>query len=228
MVATGTVSADDAARAAAERIDVLPRSDGIAAAPHLLFRLAGGVPPGRDARAHDDRQRAASVRGERGAASRRRFERTARARRRGDRTRQPRRRDPRLRRIGRLLRTRGRRQERRRGRAAPAGLDAQAVPLRAGVRAARDSTDDDSRGRSDHVRPAALARVQPRRLQRTLRRTGARAHRAGRLAQRAGGARAQRRRRGAVSRPAARAGLPAPDEGSPITTGSGSRWATAR
>lgn len=44
MVATGAVSADDAARAALERIDVLPRSDGIAAAPHLLFRLAGGVP----------------------------------------------------------------------------------------------------------------------------------------------------------------------------------------
>jgi penicillin-binding protein 1C len=45
MVATGAVSADDAARAAAERIEVLPRSDGIAAAPHLLFRLAGGVAP---------------------------------------------------------------------------------------------------------------------------------------------------------------------------------------
>ena len=45
MVATGAVSADDAARAAAERVDVLPRSDGIAAAPHLLFRLAGGVAP---------------------------------------------------------------------------------------------------------------------------------------------------------------------------------------
>ena len=46
MVLTGAVSAEDAARAAAERIDVLPRSDGIAAAPHLLFRLAGGVPAG--------------------------------------------------------------------------------------------------------------------------------------------------------------------------------------
>jgi len=45
MVATGAVSADEAARAAAERVDVLPRSDGIAAAPHLLFRLAGGVAP---------------------------------------------------------------------------------------------------------------------------------------------------------------------------------------
>ena len=45
MVATGAVSADEAARATAERVDVLPRSDGIAAAPHLLFRLAGGVAP---------------------------------------------------------------------------------------------------------------------------------------------------------------------------------------
>ena len=45
MVAIGTVSADEGARAAAERVDVLPRSDGIAAAPHLLFRLAGGVSP---------------------------------------------------------------------------------------------------------------------------------------------------------------------------------------
>lgn len=45
MVATGAVARDEAARAAAERIDVLPRSDGIAAAPHLLFRLAASVPP---------------------------------------------------------------------------------------------------------------------------------------------------------------------------------------
>ncbi|HEY0382479.1 MAG TPA: penicillin-binding protein 1C [Candidatus Elarobacter sp.] len=45
MAATGAVSADEAARAAAERIDVLPRTDGIAAAPHLLFRLAGGAAP---------------------------------------------------------------------------------------------------------------------------------------------------------------------------------------
>jgi len=45
MVASGAVPADEAAHAAAERIDVLPRSDGIAAAPHLLFRLAGGVSP---------------------------------------------------------------------------------------------------------------------------------------------------------------------------------------
>ena len=45
MVATGAVSADEAAHATAERVDVLPRSDGIAAAPHLLFRLAGSVAP---------------------------------------------------------------------------------------------------------------------------------------------------------------------------------------
>jgi len=45
MVATGAVPADEAARAAAERIDVLPRTDGITAAPHLLFRLAGGAAP---------------------------------------------------------------------------------------------------------------------------------------------------------------------------------------
>ena len=44
MVATGAASAADAADAAAERIDVLPRGGGIAAAPHLLFRLAGSVP----------------------------------------------------------------------------------------------------------------------------------------------------------------------------------------
>ena len=46
MVATRAATADEAARAAAERIDVLPRSDGIAAAPHLLFRLAASVPSG--------------------------------------------------------------------------------------------------------------------------------------------------------------------------------------
>jgi penicillin-binding protein 1C len=46
MVATGAVTADEAARAAAERVEVLPCSDGIAAAPHLLFRLAGGAAPG--------------------------------------------------------------------------------------------------------------------------------------------------------------------------------------
>jgi penicillin-binding protein 1C len=45
MVATGAIRADDAARAAAERVAVLPRGDGITAAPHLLFRLAGNVPP---------------------------------------------------------------------------------------------------------------------------------------------------------------------------------------
>jgi penicillin-binding protein 1C len=46
MVATGAASAADTADAAAERIVVLPRGGGIAAAPHLLFRLAGSVPPG--------------------------------------------------------------------------------------------------------------------------------------------------------------------------------------
>ncbi len=45
MVATGATTAGEATRAASEPIDVLPRSDGIAAAPHLLFRLAAGVPP---------------------------------------------------------------------------------------------------------------------------------------------------------------------------------------
>jgi penicillin-binding protein 1C len=45
MVATGAATAGDATRAASEPIDVLPRSEGIAAAPHLLFRLAAGVPP---------------------------------------------------------------------------------------------------------------------------------------------------------------------------------------
>jgi penicillin-binding protein 1C len=45
MVATGAAGADEAARAAAERVDVLPRGEGILAAPHLLFRLAGGAPP---------------------------------------------------------------------------------------------------------------------------------------------------------------------------------------
>jgi penicillin-binding protein 1C len=45
MVATGALAPDEAARAAAERVAVLPRGDGILAAPHLLFRLAGGVPP---------------------------------------------------------------------------------------------------------------------------------------------------------------------------------------
>ncbi|MBV8643254.1 MAG: transglycosylase domain-containing protein, partial [Candidatus Eremiobacteraeota bacterium] len=48
MVAVGAVPAREAARAAQERIDVLPRTDGIAAAPQLLFRLAAGVPPGAE------------------------------------------------------------------------------------------------------------------------------------------------------------------------------------
>jgi len=46
MVDTGAVSAGEAAHAAAERVDVLPRSEGIGAAPQLLLRLAGGVSPG--------------------------------------------------------------------------------------------------------------------------------------------------------------------------------------
>jgi penicillin-binding protein 1C len=46
MVATGAASPGDAARAVSERIDVLPRSEGISAAAHLLFRLAASVPPG--------------------------------------------------------------------------------------------------------------------------------------------------------------------------------------
>jgi penicillin-binding protein 1C len=45
MVATGAASREEAARAAAEPVAVLPRSEGIAAAPQLLFRLAGGVSP---------------------------------------------------------------------------------------------------------------------------------------------------------------------------------------
>jgi penicillin-binding protein 1C len=45
MAATGAIGADAAARAAAERVAVLPRSDGIYAAPQLLFRLAASVPP---------------------------------------------------------------------------------------------------------------------------------------------------------------------------------------
>ncbi len=45
MVATGAASATDAARATDERIDVLPRSEGIGAAPQLLLRLAGSLPP---------------------------------------------------------------------------------------------------------------------------------------------------------------------------------------
>lgn len=45
MVATGAITADVAGHAAAERIDLLPRSDGIAYAPHLLFRLARTAAP---------------------------------------------------------------------------------------------------------------------------------------------------------------------------------------
>jgi len=45
MVETGAVSALDAERARDERVDVLPRTDGIGAAPQLLLRLAGSLPP---------------------------------------------------------------------------------------------------------------------------------------------------------------------------------------
>ncbi|MBV8507444.1 MAG: penicillin-binding protein 1C, partial [Alphaproteobacteria bacterium] len=45
MVASGSITRDDAARAAAERIAILPRSGGILAAPHLLLRLAGSARP---------------------------------------------------------------------------------------------------------------------------------------------------------------------------------------
>lgn len=45
LVATGAISAADAQRAGAETVAVLPRGDGILAAPHLLFRLAGSVAP---------------------------------------------------------------------------------------------------------------------------------------------------------------------------------------
>jgi penicillin-binding protein 1C len=45
MASTGAVPAADAAHAATETVAVLPRSDGIFAAPHLLLRLAGSVAP---------------------------------------------------------------------------------------------------------------------------------------------------------------------------------------
>ncbi len=45
MAAIGVISAAEAQRAALERVVVLPRSEGIGAAPHLLFRLAAHVPP---------------------------------------------------------------------------------------------------------------------------------------------------------------------------------------
>jgi len=45
MVATGAASPGEAADAASERVEVLPRGGGIVAAPQLLFRLAGSVPP---------------------------------------------------------------------------------------------------------------------------------------------------------------------------------------
>jgi penicillin-binding protein 1C len=45
MAAIGAISAAEAARASAETIPIVPRSDGILAAPHLLFRLAGRAAP---------------------------------------------------------------------------------------------------------------------------------------------------------------------------------------
>jgi penicillin-binding protein 1C len=45
MVATGAISSAEAARASAETVAVVARSDGILAAPHLLFRLAGSAAP---------------------------------------------------------------------------------------------------------------------------------------------------------------------------------------
>ncbi len=45
MVATGAISSAEAARASAETVAIVPRSDGILAAPHLLFRLAGSAAP---------------------------------------------------------------------------------------------------------------------------------------------------------------------------------------
>jgi penicillin-binding protein 1C len=45
MVATGAASPNEAADAVRERVEVLPRSSGISAAPQLLLRLAGSVPP---------------------------------------------------------------------------------------------------------------------------------------------------------------------------------------
>jgi penicillin-binding protein 1C len=45
MVTAGTASAAEAAQAALEHVRVVPRSEGIVAAPHLLFRLAGSAPP---------------------------------------------------------------------------------------------------------------------------------------------------------------------------------------
>ena len=46
MAEIGALTRDEAERASLERIEVVPRTDGIFAAPHLLFRLAATVPPG--------------------------------------------------------------------------------------------------------------------------------------------------------------------------------------
>lgn len=45
MVATGAATHADAARAADERLTIVPRSGGIGAAPHLLLRLAASAAP---------------------------------------------------------------------------------------------------------------------------------------------------------------------------------------
>jgi penicillin-binding protein 1C len=45
MVAAGTASPAEAAQAALEHVRLIPRSEGIVAAPHLLFRLAGSASP---------------------------------------------------------------------------------------------------------------------------------------------------------------------------------------
>ena len=211
MVATGAARADDAARAAAERVALLPRGEGIIAAPHLLFRLAGSVPPGAtrvrttldrglQTFAENETAHVVAALGERGARDGAALVLDNR--------------DGAVLAyvgLGRLLRPRRGGQERRRHGAAPAGLGAQAVPLRAGLRAAHGAADDDPGRRAGGLRDPRPAGLPPERLQPALRRPGARAHRAGGLAQRPRGARPQRARRAGVPGPAARAGLPAPD-----------------
>ena len=212
MVATGAVTAEEAARAASERVDVLPRSEGIAAAPHLLFRLAGGVAPDATrVRTTIDRDLQAFVENATQQVVGDLSERRAR--------------DGAAivldNRDGSILAYVGSADYFAR---AGAGKNDGVVALRQPGSTLKPflyelaferrvvRPDDDPRGRAGDVRPAELARVQPRRLQRPLRRAGTRAHRAGGLAQRARGARAQRRRRGELSRAAARARVPASDE----------------
>jgi len=45
MAASGAIDRADAAQAAAEKLTLVPRPEGIVAAPHLLLRLAGSAPP---------------------------------------------------------------------------------------------------------------------------------------------------------------------------------------